>query len=65
MNAMLNERAKRAADNSPGPNEAEPWVAAPGLNSSAGYAGSLNNPAVPTSVQAFLGLIPEGGSQRV
>src|SRR6266404_2095213 len=107
MNAMLNERAKRAADNSPGRSEAEPWVkapieikarfsgrqsrlqeflcrplkrahalflhrcpgrryACPGLNSSAGYAGSLNsfifNPAVQTSVQAFLGSIPEGGS---
>ena len=107
MDDSRNERAKRAAEFSPGWSEAEPWVeapieikarfsgrqsrlqaflcrplkrahalflnrypgrryACPGLNSSAGYAGSLNsfifNPAVQTSVQAFLGSIPEGGS---
>jgi len=109
LNAVFNERAKRAADSSPGWSEAKLWVTAakikarfsgrlappkeflcrplkrahvlflhrypglryacPGLNSSAGYAGSLNsfifNLSVQTSVQAFLGSIPEGGFQRV
>src|SRR5882672_10173910 len=42
--------------------------ACPGLNSSAGYAGSLNgfafHSAFQTSVQTSLGLIPEGGFDR-
>jgi len=29
MNAMVNERSKRAADSSPGWSEAEPWVPIP------------------------------------
>jgi hypothetical protein len=43
--------------------------ACPGLNSSAGYAGSLSgfvfNSVVQILVQTFLGLIPEGGLNRV